>query len=129
MGQRRDVIAIVVGMLFVVAVAAWVIFQAAYHPIRGGSRVLAPEGERLAAGLLRLTRIAAAGEPRADPAAEPQPEPRAGGQCEPESEPESELGSEPQSEAQAEPRADLPPRQQGSPLATPASGVSETIAR
>jgi len=119
MGQRRNVIAIVVGMLSVVAVALWVIFQAAYHPIREGSRVLGPEGERLTLGARRLAGKAPAAEPQPEPGPEPEPEPVA--------EPQSESAL-PQPTPPGQP-LQQPPRQQGSPLATPASGVSGTISR
>lgn len=155
-----------VGMIVVVALAAWVIFEAAYHPIRQGSQVLTPEGERLTRDARERARTAAATARRA--AVDVRSTVRGarsathapGGSGEPgESQEADETDVEPgrvpeapipegdQSgadpvEAAAEDAANVaaqperqtgtagagqPPRQQGSPVATPASGMAEQI--
>lgn len=47
MGHCRTVVVIIVGMALVLALAGWVLYQAAYEPLRRGTHGLTPEGERL----------------------------------------------------------------------------------
>ena len=58
--QRRDVLAIVVGLLFAVAIALGIVVLVALPNLRQGSRILTPDGER-AVQRARQTPLAAAG--------------------------------------------------------------------
>jgi hypothetical protein len=126
------VFAIILGMLVVLLVAGWVIYLAARQPVRDGAHVLAPDGERLTRGARRKARSAAA---RARAVARRDGDPGAGdpGAADPaHAEPYLEPGDGPSQRVEAglaarsEWAAQHPPRQQGSPAATPAGGVSES---
>jgi hypothetical protein len=139
MGQRRTVLAIVLGMLLVLSLAGYVIYTVAWPNVREGAQVLTPEGERLTRGARRRARRAAAvARTTAAALRERLPGDSAGS---------AETGSATAErvidltgsdvvvlkvEAGVQARADktqVPPRQQGSPMATPATGVSGTISR
>jgi len=139
------VLAIVLGMLLVLSLAGYVIYSVAWPHVREGAQVLTPEGERLTRGARRRARRAAAvARTTAAALRERLPGVSAGAAGSPGS---AETGSAATEqtidltrsdvvalkvEAGVRARADkaqVPPRQQGSPMATPATGVSGTISR
>jgi hypothetical protein len=145
MGQRRTVLAIVLGMLLVLSLAGYVIYSVAWPNVREGAQVLTPEGERLTRGARRRARRAAVvARTTASALRERLPGDSAGaasaaGSAEADSAAAEQVIDLTRSdvvvlkvEAGVQARADktqVPPRQQGSPMATPATGVSGTISR
>lgn len=148
-------VVIVVAMGLVLGLALWIIAQAAYPAVRRGEEVLTPEGERLTRDAQQRAREAAArarravdvrgggrgGEAAATPA---DASPAAGtddGRGSDDSSgsaPDEDPGEGPderpdeggtRSRTVAVDASSQPPRQQNSPVATPATGVSGTIAR
>ncbi len=125
-------------MVLVLSLAGYVIYSVAWPNVRDGAQVLTPEGERLTRGARRRARQAGkAARTRAAALRERLP-----GDSHDAETPSGavESGSEPtrsdvvsrKIEAGVRARADKsqgPPRQQGSPVATPATGVSGTISR
>lgn len=143
--------AIVTGMLFVLSVAFWVIIDVAVPNVRAGARVLTPEGERLTRRARRRARKAAEAASRAASTAgsmrgrlpemrsaptgvEPTPS-RDGSIIDLTVTDDEAEGAVRRVEAGVAARTTLirpsgrgtVPVQNGSPLATPAAGVSETI--
>jgi hypothetical protein len=144
------VLAIVTGMLFVLSVAFWVIIDVAAPNVRAGARVLTPEGERLTRRARRRARKAARAASRAASAAgslrDRLPEARsAPTRAEPparggsiidltvtDDEADGAVGRVEAGVAARTTRTrpsgrGTVPAQNGSPLATPAAAVSETI--
>lgn len=132
-------LAIVIGMLFVLGVACSVIFTVAWPNIRAGAWLLTPEGERLTRGARRRARKAArkarsAASSVASSVRDRRPEAAVAPAVEPGDDVVIELpDADPVAgkiaagiAARSKP---TPPAQQSSPLATPATGVSETISR
>ncbi|MBK6874807.1 MAG: hypothetical protein IPJ14_22635 [Kineosporiaceae bacterium] len=132
-------LAIVIGMLFVLGVACSVIFTVAWPNIRAGAWLLTPEGERLTRDARRRARKAAkkarsAASSVATSVRDRRPEPVPAPTVDPDVDVVIELPD-------ADPVAGkiaagiaarsrtVPPAQLGSPLATPATGVSETASR
>ncbi len=125
-------------MVLVLSVAGYVIYSVAWPNVSEGAQVLTPEGERLTRGARRRARQATeVARTKAAALRERLPGDPHGAEV-----PSGAVGSIPEPtgadvvsrkiEAGVRARSDKkqgPPRQQGSPVATPATGVSGTISR